>query len=377
MWRSSKDLFRDFLALFGLVSGIALLTAGAALSQAPGKPSQDSGATWMMLPPLATAADAVLYEEDPTDTDGKQFPGTVAWQSPTVSPAPGLPPDIIVRADIEVPDRQIKVAWSLRRNSDQALRVSHLIDIKFEVPADFPHGGIQSVPGLWAKQPALLRAVPRNLSSRVTAGYWLIGVSHVEAALLNSQGRLDIPILYNDGRRAILSVNKGTLGARAFAEAFKEWGAEEAVPIGPGWPELSLPSPTSSVLTRQTLVPLQIEGGTFKVPASINDSITLNFVIDSGAADVTISEDVVLMLMRRGALNDADFLGAKSYRLADGRTVPGRTFRIRLLKVGDKVLENVTGSVLSGKGSLLLGQSFLSRLKSWSIDNKRQVLVLE
>jgi hypothetical protein len=147
MWRSSKDLFRDFLALFGLVSGIALLTAGAALSQAPGKPSQDSGATWMMLPPLATAADAVLYEEDPTDTDGKQFPGTVAWQSPTVSPAPGLPPDIIVRADIEVPDRQIKVAWSLRRNSDQALRVSHLIDIKFEVPADFPHGGIQSVPG--------------------------------------------------------------------------------------------------------------------------------------------------------------------------------------------------------------------------------------
>jgi len=28
------------------------------------------------------------------------------------------------------------------------------------------------------------------------------------------------------------------------------------------------------------------------------------------------------------------------------------------------------------KGSLLLGQSFLSRFKSWSIDNERQVLIL-
>jgi hypothetical protein len=28
-------------------------------------------------------------------------------------------------------------------------------------------------------------------------------------------------------------------------------------------------------------------------------------------------------------------------------------------------------------GSLLLGQSFLSRFRSWSIDNGRQVLVLD
>ena len=49
---------------------------------------------------------------------------------------------------------------------------------------------------------------------------------------------------------------------------------------------------------------------------------------------------------------------------------------IRSLRVGDKVLENVTGSVAPVAGGLLLGQSFLTRFKSWSIDNQRQALVL-
>jgi predicted aspartyl protease len=40
------------------------------------------------------------------------------------------------------------------------------------------------------------------------------------------------------------------------------------------------------------------------------------------------------------------------------------------------VIENVRGSVANVKGDLLLGQSFLSRFKSWSIDNARQALVL-
>ena len=62
--------------------------------------------------------------------------------------------------------------------------------------------------------------------------------------------------------------------------------------------------------------------------------------------------------------------------LADGSTVPSQTFRIKSLKVGNKVLENVVGSIASVKGSLLLGQSFLSRFKSWSVDNTKHALLL-
>jgi predicted aspartyl protease len=86
---------------------------------------------------------------------------------------------------------------------------------------------------------------------------------------------------------------------------------------------------------------------------------------------------ILKTLMRTGTLTAADFQEEATYRLADGSTVPSPTFRIRSLKVGDKVFENVTASVASAKSDLLVGQSFLSRLKSWPIDNSRQVLILE
>ena len=63
-------------------------------------------------------------------------------------------------------------------------------------------------------------------------------------------------------------------------------------------------------------------------------------------------------------------------RRADGSTVPSTTFRIRSLTMNNVVIENVKGSVADVKGELLLGQSFLSRFKSWSIDNAKQALVL-
>jgi predicted aspartyl protease len=83
-----------------------------------------------------------------------------------------------------------------------------------------------------------------------------------------------------------------------------------------------------------------------------------------------------MTLVRTGTITESDFLGNQTYRLADGSTVPSRRFVIRSLKVGDRVLEDVTGGIAPVAGSLLLGQSFLSRFKSWSIDNQRQALIL-
>ena len=126
-----------------------------------------------------------------------------------------------------------------------------------------------------------------------------------------------------------------------------------------------------------TSVPMHSEGGIYVVPVLVNDAITLNFVVDSGAADVSIPADVVMTLMRTGTLKESDFLGQKTYVLADGSKVPSQTFRIRSLKVGNKILENVNGSVASLEGSLLLGQSFLGRFKSWSVDNNKHALIFE
>ena len=125
------------------------------------------------------------------------------------------------------------------------------------------------------------------------------------------------------------------------------------------------------------IIPMQNEGGGYVVPVLINNSITLNFVVDSGASVVTVPSDVVTTLIRTGTLKNSDFLDMKTYVLADGSKVPSRTFRIRSLKIGDMVVENVIGSVAPVQGGLLLGQSFLGRFKLWSIDNTKHELVLQ
>jgi uncharacterized protein len=118
------------------------------------------------------------------------------------------------------------------------------------------------------------------------------------------------------------------------------------------------------------------DGGTFKVPVTVNGQLTLNFTVDSGASDVSIPADVVMTLVRTGTITDADYLDKQTYRLADGSTLPSQRFVIRSLRVGDKTVGNVVGSIAPVEGSLLLGQSFLGRFDSWSIDNHLQALVL-
>jgi hypothetical protein len=63
----------------------------------------------------------------------------------TVSQRPGLTPELAVRADVEIPERRMTVTWSLRRNTDKGLPASHTIEFTFNLPADFPGGGIANV----------------------------------------------------------------------------------------------------------------------------------------------------------------------------------------------------------------------------------------
>jgi clan AA aspartic protease (TIGR02281 family) len=134
---------------------------------------------------------------------------------------------------------------------------------------------------------------------------------------------------------------------------------------------------TSPTIFGHAEISLKTAGGAFLVPVTINGSLLLDFTIDSGASDVSIPADVVMNLIRSGTLSQSDFLGTRTYRMANGATVPSETFRIRALKVGDREIRDVLGSVTSVKGIPLLGQSFLRRFKSWSINNERQVLVLD
>lgn len=176
----------------------------------------------------------------------------------------------------------------------------------------------------------------------------------------------DLGIAYRDGRGVARDDQEAASWFRkaadqGFADAEKNLTALQQ-------------KPTQAQLAQ---VQMRKQGGIFVVPVLVNNAISLNFAVDSGAADVSIPADVVLTLVRTGSLKEGDFLGTQTYVLADGSRVPSPQFRIRSLTVGSWFVENVTGSVSAVKGFPLLGQSFLKRFGSWSIDNSEGLLLLK
>jgi clan AA aspartic protease (TIGR02281 family) len=129
--------------------------------------------------------------------------------------------------------------------------------------------------------------------------------------------------------------------------------------------------------SRETRIPLLKMSGGLIAPVIINNAIKLNFIVDSGASDVSIPTDVFSRLVRANTVTRADVTGTRPYKNADGEVFQSQTFIIRTLKIGNIEAPNVQAKVSPANAPPLLGQSFLKRFKSWSIDNSTQELVLQ
>jgi clan AA aspartic protease (TIGR02281 family) len=125
-----------------------------------------------------------------------------------------------------------------------------------------------------------------------------------------------------------------------------------------------------------TEVRLEKRGGAYYVPVRINDAVTIPFLLDTGASDLAIPVDVAQTLVRARALENRDFIGKGSYQIANGTEETSPVVRIREVRVGDHTVRNVTAGIIRANGEPLLGQSFLSKFGTVTVDYTRLVLIL-
>jgi clan AA aspartic protease (TIGR02281 family) len=162
---------------------------------------------------------------------------------------------------------------------------------------------------------------------------------------------------------------------KALDAMLKRESGTPGVPVATGSsPPNELINPDSS--SGRDEIQLGMRNGIFTVPVLINDAVKLDFLLDSGGTDVSIPEDVIRTLIRSGTVAEGDVIGMSQYVLADGSKHQGLQLRLRELRIGDRAINDVTASVAPMRGTLLLGQSFLTRFGSWTIDNRRRMLVL-
>lgn len=125
-------------------------------------------------------------------------------------------------------------------------------------------------------------------------------------------------------------------------------------------------------------IKLKFQNGVYLIPIKLNNALSIDFVLDLGASDVSISPDIFLVLYRAGTIQESDFIGSQTYQFADGSTAKSSVFNIKSIQIGNKELKNVRASISNSLSApLLLGQSALKKLDSYRIDNYRKLLIIE
>jgi hypothetical protein len=127
----------------------------------------------------------------------------------------------------------------------------------------------------------------------------------------------------------------------------------------------------------RTTASFQRMGGVFVLLVALNERVQAYFVVDSGAANIQIPQEVADELTHNGTLNEDDFLGERRFVMADGRGFLQRVIPLRSVRVGNRTMENVLAAVGEPHSQALLGQSLLQRLNWWKIDNVKNAIELE
>lgn len=174
---------------------------------------------------------AFFYEERSGQEAGSAKRGSVVWSVVQDSPGEGEPEEPAIRADVTVPDNGISLRMTIRRNTDKSLPASHLIEMIFTVPQNFPGGAIDQVQRVTFKDTeqaagSPLIAVPAKIADNI----FIVALNDARTAvntnmtLMRRQQWIDIPITYRSGRRALITLEKGVPGDKVFDEVLRGWG---------------------------------------------------------------------------------------------------------------------------------------------------------
>ena len=215
--------------------------APAPPADAAATPSAPAGAT-PAVPAAAPAQTAVpvgqkaiFYEERTSTAQGSAEPGNIVWSLVQESPGGDLPPEPAIRAEATIPGKDIQLRMTIRRNTDQTLPASHIIEMIFLTPDGFEGGGVDNILRVAMKSSEQDAGSPLiGIPAKIADGFFLVALNDTKAdedanlTLLRGQDWIDVPVVYKTGRRALLTMEKGIPGEKVFDEAIKAWQAKTA-----------------------------------------------------------------------------------------------------------------------------------------------------
>src|SRR5438034_5598344 len=146
-------LARQFLLLFFIGAVPAVLTGTSA----------EAGACDSHTVSISDKAEqlssAVLINEHHATPYGERHAGSVCWSLERVMTA-GQPDKLVVHADVDIPDLDMKMAMDISQNTDGSSAASHFVLVTFEQPKNVAGAEVVSVPGMMLKNSERAKGTP-------------------------------------------------------------------------------------------------------------------------------------------------------------------------------------------------------------------------
>lgn len=217
---------------------VSAQTVASTVEPTDAPPAATNGATTTQTPTTSADPAAVaggeklfLYEERIGQATPVAVPGSISWSAVREN-GPDGKPDPQIQGRINVPERGISALLTVKRNTDNSLPASHIIEVVFSVPPDFEGGAIENLQRIAMKRTEQDRGDPLvAVTAKVTDDTYLVALNDFEDVvkrnmeLLSTRGWIDIPITYRNGRRALITLDKGTTGGNVFQQVMREWAA--------------------------------------------------------------------------------------------------------------------------------------------------------
>ncbi|MFP1630946.1 hypothetical protein ACLB6G_04340 [Zhengella sp. ZM62] len=183
-------------------------------------------------PAVAVGQRAIFYEERTAVEQGTADQGNVVWSQVEESPGGDRPAEPAIRADVAFPDRDLNLRITIRRNGDETLPASHIIELVFVTPDNFPGGVIDDVLRITFKDNEQSPGTPLlGIPAKIADNFFLIALTDgdqevtANLALMQSRPWIDIPVIYRTGRRALITMEKGLSGETVFKDVIETWSA--------------------------------------------------------------------------------------------------------------------------------------------------------
>lgn len=206
-------------------------TTPPAAGTAPAAGTTPAPATAQATVPVGQKA--IFYEERTSTQQGTAEPGSIVWSLVQESPGGDLPPEPAIRAEATIPGKDIQLRMTIRRNTDQTLPASHIIEMIFLTPEGFDGGGVDNILRIAMKSSEQDAGSPLiGIPAKIADGFFLVALNDTKAdedanlTLLRGQDWIDVPVVYKTGRRALLTMEKGIPGEKVFDEALKAWATK-------------------------------------------------------------------------------------------------------------------------------------------------------